>query len=200
VLSLFENKAVHFKPGTQFEYCNSGYYLLGMIIERLMDMPYEQAVRKYIFEPLGMEHSGFDFIHLNSPDKATGYVSFDSSRHIPAVLMDSTVTYAAGGIYSTAIDLYQWAKAIAQKRLLSDSGWAHAFAPGLEHYGDGWWIDTLYGQKYVTHSGGLQGFMSSFTYFPDEDVTIILLNNFGNYGQSLWPINSGISAIVFGKP
>jgi CubicO group peptidase (beta-lactamase class C family) len=79
-----------------------------MIIEREMNLTYEQALRKYIFEPVGMEHSGFDFIHLNSPDKATGYVVFDSSRYTSAVLMDSTVTYAAGSIYSTSGDLYRY--------------------------------------------------------------------------------------------
>lgn len=200
ILKQFESQALHFKPGTQFEYCNSDYYLLGIIIEKLTGMTYEQAVRKFIFDPVAMKHSGFDFIHMNNAEKATGYVKLDSTHQIPAVLMDSTVTYAAGGIYSTADDLYRWAQAIGRKKLLSEKSWAQAFTPSLDHYGDGWWIDTLYTYSYITHSGGLQGFMSNFTYYPGADATIILLNIVGDYGGSLSPINTALSAILFGKP
>lgn len=200
VLKQFEDQAVHFKPGTRFEYCNSDYYLLGIIIENLTGMTYEQAVRKFIFDPLAMTHSGFDFIHLHSTEKATGYVKLDSMHHYHAVLMDSTVTYAAGGIYSNVADLYRWAQAIGKKQLLSEKSWEQAFTPGLDNYGDGWWIDTLYDHSFITHSGGLQGFMSNFVYYPDADATIILLTNVGDYGGNLSPINTGLSAILFGKP
>ncbi len=125
---------------------------------------------------------------------------FTADKRTLAIHWDSTVTYSAGGIYSTTGDLYKWAKAIADRRILKAVSWNQAFTPNLEHYGYGWWIDTLYGNNYITHSGGLPGFMSNFTYFPDQDVSIILINNFGNYGESLWPINIALSAIMFNKP
>jgi len=200
VIGIFKQKPLSFKPGTKFEYCNSGYFLLGVIIEKLTGMSYERAVRQLIFSPLQMNNSGFDFINLHSASKAKGYLTADADKPDPAVLMDSTVTYAAGAIYSTVGDLYKWAKAIGKGEILSKSSRDEAFTPHLERYGDGWWIDTLFGEKYITHAGGLQGFMSNFMYFPDKDITIILLNNFGNYGGSLSDINTGISAILLGKP
>ena len=200
VMDIFNKKPPEFKPGTKFEYCNSDYFLLGVLIEKLTGMSYEQVVRQLILSPLQMNKSGFDFINLHSTSKAAGYLTADADKPEPAVLMDSTVTYAAGAIYSTTGDLYKWARAIAKGEILSKSSWDEAFTRHLEHYGDGWWIDTLFGEKYVTHSGGLQGFMSNFMYYPDKDITIILLNNFGNYGGSLADINTGISAILLGKP
>jgi len=200
VMDIFKQKPLAFKPGTKFEYCNSGYFLLGVIIEKVTGLSYEQAVRQLIFSPLHMDHTGFDFINLQTPAKATGYLSPDTDKPERAVLMDSTVTYAAGAIYSTVGDLYKWATAIGKGEILSKRSWEQAFTPHLEHYGDGWWTDTLFGEKYITHSGGLQGFMSNFMYFPDKNITIILLNNFGNYGGSLWDFTVGISAILFGKP
>jgi hypothetical protein len=199
-LEIFNKKPLAFKPGTKFEYCNSGYFLLGMIIEKLTGTSYEQSVRQLILGPLGMDHTGFDFINLRNPSKSTGYLSANTDKPQPAVLMDSTVTFSAGAIYSTVGDLYKWAKAISKSEIISKQSWQEAFTPHLEHYGDGWWTDTLWGEKYITHSGGLQGFMSNFMYFPGRDITIILLNNFGNYGGSLWDLNNGISAILLGKP
>jgi len=199
-LNIFINKDLLFKPGTKFSYSNSGYFLLGMIIEKITGKLYQQVLRQLIFAPLGMQHTGFDFINLKDTAKATGYDAFDSSHHNIAVKWDSTVTYSAGSIYSTTGDLYKWSKAIAKGELLSVASWKQAFTPNLGNYGYGWWIDTLYGNKYITHSGGLPGFMSNFVYYPDKDITIILLNNFGNFGQSLTSVNMGLSAIMFNKP
>lgn len=199
ILDVFIHKPLEFKPGSQYAYCSSDYFLLGIIIEKLTEMPYEQFVRKLIFEPLGMRHSGFDFINLKDASKTTGYKFLDADKHDLAVKWDSTLTYAAGGIYTTTGDLYKWANAIAKRQILSRESWSEAFTPHLEHYGDGWWIDTLYGNRYIYHSGGLIGFMSSFRYYPDQDVTIILLNNFGFYWQTLLQVNNALSAIVFNK-
>ena len=199
VLDIIYKKPLAFTPGSKYSYCNSGYFLLGMIIEKVTGKPYEQVMREKILEPLQMTHSGFDFIHLQSRNKTTGYEVLNASQQIPTHLWDSTVTYAAGGIYSTVGDLYKWAKAVGAGKLLSKDSWQQAFTPGLDHYGYGWWIDSLLGRKYVTHSGGVPGFKSNLIYFPGEDVTIILLNNKGNYGESLWPISMALCEILFNR-
>jgi CubicO group peptidase (beta-lactamase class C family) len=196
----FMHSSLLFKPGSKFEYCNSDYFLLGMIIEKIAGLSYEQEVRKLVFEPLGMSHSGFDFIHLKDTSKAAGYASIDGGKYIPNIKWDSTVTYSAGAIYSTTSDLYKWGGAIAAGKILSADSWKQAFTPGLGNYGDGWWIDTLFNKKYIYHSGGLPGFMAYFVYYPADDITIILLTNYGNYGDSLAPINAGLSAIMFNEP
>lgn len=200
VVDAFINRRMEFKPGTKFSYCNSDYYLLGMIIEQVTGKTYEKAVRETIFDPLKMNHSGFDFIHLNDTSKTSGYIEISKEKQVLNYSVDSTVYYSAGGMYSTTGDLYKWARSIANKQILSEDSWKQAFTPRLEKYGLGWWIDTLYNRKYIYHSGGLIGFMSFLSYYPDDDVTIILLNNFGNYGNNLAPIQNALSAIMFNQP
>jgi CubicO group peptidase (beta-lactamase class C family) len=200
LLDMIFKRPLDFKPGTKFAYDNSGYYLLGLIIEKVTGKSYEQNIRDIIFTPLQMTHSLFDFRNSKDTNIAIGYKKLNEKEQSIAQRWDSTVTYAAGGIFSTTGDMYRWAKAVAGKEILSAASWKTAFMPHMEHYGYGWFIDSLYGEKFVSHSGGLPGFMSDFTYYPDKDVTIILLNNEGYYGEGLTGINAGISAILFHKP
>src|SRR6187455_1847958 len=80
IMALFKDKPLDFSPGTGWNYSNSAYSLLGYIIEDVTKMPYEQVVRKYIFTPLQMTHSGFDFTHLKINEKATGYFKLDDKE------------------------------------------------------------------------------------------------------------------------
>ncbi len=203
ILDAFYNKSLDFKPGSKFSYDNSDYYLLGLIIEKITSEPYEQVVREIIFEPAKMTHSGFNFRNINDSSKAIGYEKI-SDTPIIAQRWDSTVTYAAGGIYSTTGDLYRWAKAIRNKQILSESSWKQMFIPHLANYGYGWWINNYYDKKYFMHSGVLPGFTSYFIYYPDEDVNVIILQNSGT-GRSVDYANmmimgTGVSAILFNKP
>ncbi len=200
VLDIIFNKPLDFPPGTQFRYSNSGYYLLGLIIEKVTGQPYETVVRKMIFDPLQMQHSGFDFIHLTDSNKTVGYRALNANEHIVAQRWDSTVTYSAGAIYSTCSDLYKWANTIAKRQILSLTSWQQAFTPHLQHYGYGLFIDSSFGKQSIRHSGGLPGFVSYFTYYPSEDLTIILLNNKGYYGEGLAGISTGLAAIMFHQP
>ena len=200
VLDLIFNKPLDFPPGTEFRYSNSGYYLLGLIIEKVTGLPYETMIRNLIFTPLQMQHSGFDFRHLTDTNKTTGYSKLDENEHIIAQRWDSTVTYSAGAIYSTCSDLYKWANAIANGQILSLASWRQAFTPHLQHYGYGLFIDSSFGNLCIRHSGGLPGFISYFTYYPSEDLTIILLNNKGYYGEGLAGISTGLAAIMFHRP
>jgi CubicO group peptidase (beta-lactamase class C family) len=200
MLSYFQNRPLGFDPGTKFSYSNSGYFLLGMIIEKITGHPYEQVVRNFIFDPLQMTHSGFDFINLKDTLKATGYGKFDAVNPIGAHLTDSTASFATGAIYSSTGDLYKWARAIAKEQFLSAVSWKQAFTPFKQNYGYGWFIDSLNGSKYVGHSGGIMGFSAYLIYFPDKDITIILLNNFLNESTTLVPIIQDLSAILLSKP
>ncbi len=200
VLDIIFKKPLDFTPGTQFRYDNSGYFLLGLISEKVTGESYESLVKKIIFTPLGMLHSGFDFRHLTDTNKTIGYQVLTANEHKTAQLWDSTVTFGAGSIYSTTNDLYKLACAIANKQILSSASWRQAFTPHLEHYGYGFFIDSVFGKKYIMHSGGMPGFMSWFMYYPSEDITIILLNNEGYYGEGLTSIGTAISAILLNKP
>jgi len=198
---MFKHK-LDFKPGTQFRYDNSGYYLLGLIIEKVTGKSYEQNIRDIIFKPLQMNHSLFDFKHSADTNVATGYQTLNDSvqKEASAWRWDSTVSYAAGGIWSTTGDMYKWALAIAKKKILSADSWKTMLTPHLDKYGYGVFIDSLFGKRTISHGGGIPGFIAYLDYYPAEDVTIILLNNKGWFDESLNGINADISAIVFHKP
>jgi len=200
ILQVFYTKPLAFSPGSRFSYSNSGYFLLGLIIEKVTGKPYEQFVKESLLNPLGMIHSGFDFINLPQTIKSQGYDIFDATQQRLYKHYDSTYAYSAGAIYSTTGDLYKFAEAIASNKILSPQTWEVAFKQRINHYGYGWKIDNLFGRDYIEHDGGYPGFMSDFIYYPNEDITIIILNNFGNYGQNVWASAMGISCILFHLP
>lgn len=200
VLDIFVNAPVEFAPGKQYSYNNSGYFLLGLIIEKVTGKPYEIVVRELIFGPLGMINSGFDFLNLADSSKAKGYEFFDSETTIPYKHYDSTFAYSAGSIYSTVVDMYKWAKAISSKQILTADSWKLAFTPKIGNYGYGWMTGQFLKRQYIRHSGGYPGYMSEFIYYPEEDLTIILLNNYGTYDQNVWAVGMGIASIAFNQP
>jgi len=196
----FFTKPLEFKPGSRYSYNNSGYFLLGLIIEKVTGQPYEQVIKENIFAPLQMTNSGFDFNNLPENIRAQGYNIFDIIQQRPYKHYDSTYAYSAGAIYSTTGDLYKFAQAIASKKILTPNTWQIAFQSRINQYGYGWKTGNLFGRDYIRHDGGYPGFMSEFIYFPKENVTIIMLNNFGNYGQNIWATAMGIASILFNLP
>ena len=136
-------------PATQFRYDNSGYYLLGLIIEKVTGKSYEQNVRDIIFTPLQMNHSLFDFnIHrIQILQPVIKLLNDSIQKEAKAWRWDSTVTYAAGAIWSTTCDMNKWAQAIANKKILSADSWKAMLTPHLEHYGYGFYMDSIVWKK-----------------------------------------------------
>jgi CubicO group peptidase (beta-lactamase class C family) len=200
VLSHFKDKPSDFAPGKTYSYNNSGFYLLGLIIEKVTGKPYETVVRDYIFSPLQMTESGFDFNGIPETMKAQGYQFWDQAKTIPYKHYDSTYAYSAGSIYSTTNDMLKWARVVSAREILAPETWELAFKPKIQNYGYGWQTGQFFEKKYVKHSGGYPGYMSEFIYYPTENLIIVLLNNFGNYGENIWSVGMGISCIVFGLP
>jgi CubicO group peptidase (beta-lactamase class C family) len=181
LLALFRNKPLDFKPGEKFNYSNSGYILLGYIIEKVTGKSYFQVVRDNIFRPLHMDHSGFDFTHLTSSDKATGYNP--PAPLAPAEIVDSSVSLSAGAVYTTIGDLYKWDRALYSGSILSQPSEEAAFTPHLARYGYGWMIDSLYGKRVVEHGGGITGFVSFILRVPEDETCIIVLDNAPSQAQ-----------------
>jgi CubicO group peptidase (beta-lactamase class C family) len=198
MLSFFKDKPLDFDPGTQYAYCNSGYMLLGLIIEKVTHQPYEQVVRNLILKPLGMTHSGFDFVNLKSHNKAIGYNRYTQSVKEPSAIWDSTATYSAGSLYSTVGDLYRWHQGVLNHKVYSAASLEKATTPFLEGYGLGCWIDTIYGKKVVSHGGNILGFTGYYGRIQEEDVSIIILNNIFNH--QIETIGQSILAILYDKP
>jgi CubicO group peptidase (beta-lactamase class C family) len=197
MMALFENKPLDFSPGTSWNYSNSGYSLLGYIIEHVTQKPYGQAVRRYIFTPLHMTHSGFDFTHLKSNDKAVGYFKLNDKESIPAPIVDSTVSFSAGAIYSTTGDLYLWHQALEHHTVLSKMQQEEAYTPVKNNYGYGWQIDSIEGKRRVGHGGGIPGFITNISRVPEDDVCIILLSNASK--ETINEITQSIYAILYNK-
>jgi len=197
MMALFRDKPFDFSPGTGWNYSNSGYSLLGYIIEAVTKKPYEQAVRKYIFTPLGMTHSGFDFTNLKAKEKATGYFKLDDKESVAAPIVDSSVSYSAGAIYSTTGDLYLWHKALEKNNILSKAQQEKAYTPVKNKYGYGWGIDSIEGKRKVSHGGGIHGFTTNISRVPEDDICIVLLSNASD--PTLGEITKSIFAILYGK-
>jgi len=177
LLSLFRDKELLFEPGSKFEYSNSNYILLGCIIEMVTGKTYQQVIRDNILTPLGMVHTGFDYIHLQDKNKATGYYTIQGDKYNQAPLADSTTTFAAGSMYADVADMYKWHKALQSYKLLPKEWQEKAFVPFKGKYGYGWFADTGYGKKLVGHSGGVPGFYTYEMRVPEDDVCILLFQN-----------------------
>ncbi len=198
MLSFFKDKPLDFDPGTQYAYCNSGYMLLGLIIEQVTHQPYEKVVRALILKPLGMTHSGFDFAGLKSANKAIGYTKYTQTVKEVTTPWDSTATYSAGSLYSTVGDLYRWHKGVLNYKVYNKKSLAMATTPFLEGYGLGCWIDTIFDKKVVSHGGNILGFTGYYGRIQEEDVCIIILNNIFNH--QIETIGQSILAILYNKP
>lgn len=198
MLSFFINQPLDFNPGTQYAYSNSGYIMLGLIIEKITGKTYFQVVRDNILTPLNMKHTGFDFINLNSTDKAKGYNKYTQSIREPSLTWDSTATYSAGSMYSTVEDLYKWHTGLLNYKVYNRASMEAATTPFLKGYGLGCWIDTIYNKKVVSHGGNILGFTGYFGRIQEEDVTVIILNNI--YNHQIETIGLSILAILYDKP
>lgn len=198
LLASFEDKPLDFAPGASFGYSNSGYILLGLLIEKITGKSYFRTVREKILAPLKMDHSGFDFRSLKSPDKATGYLKLTAKSGEPATIVDSTLTYAAGSFYSTVTDLYKWDRSLYSHTLLSDSSLKEAFTPHRSGYGYGWIIDTSSGASVMMNGGTISGFSGFMAHIPVSETCIILLDN--TSAPALARIGENINAILTDQP
>jgi CubicO group peptidase (beta-lactamase class C family) len=198
IMALFKDKPLDFSPGTGWSYSNSAYSLLGYIIESVTKKHYEQVVRDYIFTPLKMTHSGFDFTHLQNKEKSTGYFALNEKDTVTSPIVDSTVAFSAGSIYSTTEDLLLWHQALLKNTILTSAQQEKAYTPFKNKYGYGWNIDSVNGKRVLSHGGGIHGFTSNFSRLPADDICIVLLSNTSS--GELNNITKKIYDILYNKP
>jgi CubicO group peptidase (beta-lactamase class C family) len=175
LLASFRDKPLIFAPGDHFEYSNSGYVVLGAIIEQVSGQPYGDFLQARIFTPLGMADTGY-----NRPEGAIGYMG-----QAPAPATNLTVAFSAGGLSSTAEDLYRWSQALdddtllpADLRALMFTSYIQLPAPyEVQSYGYGWFIRSQEGALRQEHGGSIYGYRSEIMRFPERGITIILLCN-----------------------
>lgn len=192
-----KDKPLDFEPGTKFSYSNSGYVILGYVIEKVTGQHYTSVVKKYLFQPANMSHSGFDFTHLQSPFKSVGYLELKKDVHQTAPIVDSTASFSAGAIYSTVHDLYNWNTTLNAGKIIPLSILEASYKPYKEHYGYAFFIDSVFGKKHIYHGGGIHGFVSYLTYMPQDRVSVVLISN---SSYNLAPIEKDIISILYNQP
>lgn len=202
----FEDKDLEFTPGEQFNYSNSGYFLLGVIIEKLSDKSYSELLTDNIFTPLGMDDSGYDLHGDILKNRATGYEK-NGSGFMNSPFLDMSIPYAAGSLYSTVEDLYLWDQALYTNSLLPQKYMDLFFKPsirafGNSHYAYGWGIgkepigNTTDSITTISHGGGINGFNTNISRATTNKSLIVLLNNTG--GAPLNQMTNAIRGIMNG--
>lgn len=197
LIDYINKRSVLFKPGARMQYNNTGYALLGYLIEKLSGKGYEQYIRDNFFKPLKMASSGFDFTNLSSPHKATGYYD-NGTTHLQARIVDSTVSYAAGSIYSTTSDMLKWSVALLNQRIIKPASWKIMTMTHSEKYGYGLVIDSVAGEKNIWHNGGLDGFVSTCYNLPKQKITIVVFSNYMQSNTSR--VANTLAAAMLNKP
>lgn len=200
----FASGDLEFEPGSKFNYNNSGYFILGAIIEQLTGKTYEAVLTEKILTPLGMTNTGYDNSAPVITKRAAGYEKLPD-RFVNAAYLDMSLPYAAGSMYSTVEDLFKWDQALYGEKILSAASKAKMFTPGLSEYGYGVEIgDREIGKsgiktRLIRHGGGINGFNCLLTRVVDKQQTVIILDNVG-LGQHHGNITDSILSILNGQP
>ncbi len=183
-----------FKPGSRFAYSNSGYFILGAIIEAVTKKPYHTVLQEQILDVVGMKNTGYDFFEEIISNRAAGY-EHNLDGYTNAAYLDMSLPYAAGSLYSTVEDLFLWNKALYTQKLLPDSlkkkmftGYADA---GGDKAGYGWFVrhfpskDSTRQIEMIWHNGGINGFLSELARFPKDENFVAILDNTGGNTSGL---------------
>lgn len=179
MIDLVAARPLEFKPGIKLRYTNTGYVLLGMVIEKVSGIPYPEFLNKNIFGPLGLSESGYDQQPVILPRRASGYMHQDG-KVTNAGCIDMSIPYAAGSIYSTVEDMLRWNEALAHGTLLSQRPTEEMFTPYPEtifqdqHYGYGVVLAQRFGRALQYHGGGVNGFDSVIQRYPEDQLCIVV--------------------------
>ncbi|MCX8129155.1 MAG: serine hydrolase [Clostridia bacterium] len=201
IISFLKDKPLDFDPGKEYKYSNSGYLLLGGIIESASKLSFDEYLKNNIFDPLGMKDSGVCYDSGKKGSQVSGHIGYLDIYNVDDE-MATKVAHSAGNIYSTVEDLYRWDRALYTEKLVSKTAMEKIFTPhidtkGMGYYGYGWVISESELGKGVMHSGFTLGFSADFRRYVDRDITIIVLANKDHMNTS--KMFAGIKAILAGS-
>ncbi|EAR14819.1 serine hydrolase domain-containing protein [Robiginitalea biformata] len=181
LIDFFKNEPMDFKPGTQFKYNNSGYVLLGYIIEKVSGKSYEEYIESELFTPAGMTDSRYAHYREIVPNRAYGYHNrkgYTNKLHI-----SMNIPYASGALMASSDDLLKWQRALQTEKLVTRRTLELALSPkkladgSPVEYGYGWHIKTIEGAKSIEHGGSVFGFKSMGVFLPEKDLYVVGLTN-----------------------
>lgn len=205
----FCSENLQFEPGSKYAYSNSGYYILGIIIEMITKKPYATVLQENIFDAIGMKNSGLETQEALIKYKAKGYnYSYGTYSNADYININSSI-FSAGGIYSTIEDLLLWNEALYGGKLLSQENKKIMFTPYINKYACGIIVNKIlvpgmdHDVTFATHTGGINGFRSLILHNMEDNETIILLSNTvinNSYEIDLNPIGNRIFSILHDLP
>jgi D-alanyl-D-alanine carboxypeptidase len=205
LIDLFKNEPMQFKPGEKWAYDNSGYILLGAIIEKVSGKSYAEFVSQRIFEPLGMKHSYYGADEPIIPGRVAGYEKRDHG-FVNTAYLSMTQPYAAGSLLSSVDDLALWDAALYTEKLVPRALLERAWTPyrlkdgRSTGYGYGWGIWQYEGRRVVQHDGGINGFATSGMRLPDDHVYVTVLSNCPDLEPSPSDLALKLAALAIGRP
>jgi CubicO group peptidase (beta-lactamase class C family) len=205
LIDVFKDLPVEFAPGERYAYNNSGYILLGAIIEAVSGMRYQDFVRERIFQPLGMEQSYYGCSECLIPGRASGYGGGENG-YTNQQYLSFTQPYAAGSLMMTVEDMLRWSKALFGGEVLSAESLERMTTPFTLNngestgYGYGLAIGDIRGHKAIRHGGGIFGFVTDAAYLPDEDVFVAVFSN--DTASEIGPgmVATKLAALAVGDP
>ncbi|MEV0231329.1 serine hydrolase domain-containing protein [Nonomuraea sp. NPDC050786] len=191
----FKDRPPLFEPGERMSYSNSGWILLGEVIERVSGLTYDQYLRRHVFDHLAMRHTGLDDGRQLVKDQARGYTSADGLI-TPAPHLDNSNQDAAGGLHSTVEDLHRCDR--GRHRLLRPDSFAQLVKPHVEADGTAYGYGCAVSPGRVESGGGTIGFVSISARYDSDDLFVSVLSNIEN--AAFTDIEQGLTAIARGEP
>lgn len=204
ILAFFENEPLMFEPGTAFSYSNSGTYLLGLIAEAVTGQDYAALVRARIFEPLGLEHTFYGDWTQIIPHRAHGYVRTDDG-FTNAPELDDLIPFSAGALDSTIGDIQRYIDQVHRQNALGDQ--VRDILYTQTNLGDGSTLEYALGallirnwegHRKIAHAGDIDGFSAYMSYYPDDDISIVVLANTRDVTPTPVGIEQKIARQIFG--
>lgn len=207
IIDLVAKEPLEFAPGKEHRYCNTGYFLLGMIIEKVAGKPYGEFLDERIFKPLGMSRTRTNDLRAIIPGRAQGY-EWDGKQLRNGEYVSPTQPYAAGMLVSCIADMLKWDAALSSAKVLKpevlEQMWAPAPLSGGDRadYGFGWQVGKVNGHRLISHGGGIPGFSTEISRFVDDKLTVIVLTNLsgGDAGRLARGIAGRIDPELLKKP
>src|SRR5437868_15281443 len=176
LIARFRDKPLEFEPGTRWNYSNSGYVLLGYLIEKISGQSYGDSVQQNIFTPLGMKDSGYDSNAAIIAHRAAGYTPGKGGPE-NAGFVHMSIPFSAGALYSTTEDLLRWEQGLFGGKVLKAESLTKMTTPFKQDYAFGLAVSTNNGHKVIEHGGGIEGFNTQLSYYPDDKLVVAVLAN-----------------------
>jgi len=189
VVALFQDEPMDFEPGSAWLYNNSGFFLLGLIIEKVSGQGYAEFLEERIFEPLGMSQTSYGDPRRIIPRRARGYHK-EEGEFVNAPYLSMAWPYSAGSLLSSVGDLVKWDQALYGEKILPQATLERMWTPyrlsdgEVTEYGYGWGIGEFAGRKVIQHGGGIHGFSSFVLRIPEEKLFVAVLSNNPEDGRS----------------